>query len=98
MSGFLSPLLPSKRPDVLVADFDTELVVLVPGQRRAHHLDEGLSLVLDACDGHTSSRSVVDEVMTGTGAAQETVETWLLDALRQLAALDLFEPPEASAR
>jgi hypothetical protein len=47
----LPELIPAKRPDVLTADFETELVVLVPEQRTAHRLDEGLSLLLDASDG-----------------------------------------------
>ena len=94
MTRTLSALLPARRADVLVADFDTELVVLVPERLRAHHLDEGLSLVLDACDGHRTSAAVVEEVMTATGTARATVEAWLLDAIRQLTALDLFDRPE----
>ena len=61
----LPALMPRKRADVMVADFDTELVVLVPDERQAHHLDVGLSLVLDSCDGTTSTAAVVAEVALG---------------------------------
>jgi hypothetical protein len=49
--------MPAKGPDVLTADFETELVVLVPEQRTAHRLDEGLSLLLEASNAvHTHCR------------------------------------------
>ena len=90
--------MPRKRADVLVADFETELVVLVPDQRRAHHLDEGLSLVLDSCDGATPTAAVVEEVASGTGNSVADVENWLghaLTTLRQLATLE--DGPAAAA-
>ena len=88
----LPAVMPRKRADVMVADFETELVVLVPDERQAHHLDEGLSLVLDACDGETSTASVVAEVVAGTGQPVEAVEAWLADTLATLDRLNVLEP------
>lgn len=82
--------MPAKRADVLTADFEAELVVLVPEQRRAHRLDEGLSLILDACDGVTATEQVVTEVAEGTGQGRDAVRRWLADGLHQLAELGVF--------
>ena len=82
--------MPAKRPDVLTADFETELVVLVPEQRTAHRLDEGLSLLLDASDGVTPTADVVAEVCAATGQAEADVRRWVEDGLGQLRALDVF--------
>jgi hypothetical protein len=87
----LPDVLPAKRQEVMVADFDTEMVVLVPEVRRSHHLDEGLSLVLDACDGVTSTAAFVAEVSAETGEPLDRVERWLTDALDQLRGLDIVE-------
>ena len=86
----LPELMPAKRPDVLTADFETELVVLVPEQRTAHRLDEGLSLLLDASDGVTPTADVVTEVCAATGQVEADVRRWMEDGLRQLTALDVF--------
>jgi hypothetical protein len=91
MSG---DMLPRKRDNVLVADFDTELVVLVTETRRAHRLDSGLSLVLGSCDGTTTRSELVDEIASGTGEARAQTKRWLDDALGQLAELDVFEPAD----
>lgn len=81
--GRLPERMPARHPEVLVAEFETELVVLVPDARRAHHLDDGLSLVLDSCDGVTPTASVVEEV-AATGEPQDAVERWLLGSVRTL--------------
>ena len=86
----LPEVMPAKRPDVLTAEFETELVVLVPEQRTAHRLDEGLSLVLDACDGATRSADVVAEIVSGTAQEHAAVCRWLTDGLRQLADLGIL--------
>lgn len=83
--------LPHRRSDVLVADFDTELVVLVPEERRAHRLDEGLSLILSTCDGTTATDTFVAEIAEATGDPTSDVEAWLRDGLEQLAALKILQ-------
>jgi hypothetical protein len=94
----LPVLMPRKRADVMVADFDTELVVLVPDERQAHHLDVGLSLVLDSCDGATSTASVVAEVALGTGSPVDAVESWLAETLVTLGRLNVLEPADPEPR
>jgi hypothetical protein len=93
----LPALMPRKRADVMVADFDTELVVLVPDERQAHHLDVGLSLVLDSCDGATSTAAVVAEVALGTGAPIDAVESWLAETLATLKDLNVLDEEKPSA-
>lgn len=88
--------LPRMRDDVLVADFDTELVVLVPGDRRAHRLDAGLSIVLSACDGETERAALIDEVASGTGDDAEATSRWLDNAVRTLSELGVFAEPSTT--
>jgi hypothetical protein len=85
--------MPRKRDEALVADFDTELVVLVPEAREAHLLDEGLSLVLDSCDGVTPTADVVAEVVAATGDDRTHVAAWLAECLRRLEALGVLARP-----
>lgn len=89
--------MPRKRDDVMVADFETQLVVLVPEERRAHHLDEGLSLVLDSCDGVTPTAAIVAEVADGTGSPVGVVEEWLKCSLETLDELNMFVSARARA-
>ena len=91
----LPAVMPRKRAEAMVADFDTELVVLVPEARLAHLLDEGLSLVLDSCDGVTPTAEVITEVVDATGESEPQVALWLADCLRQLATLGVIEAPAA---
>lgn len=94
MGSELPPIMPLKRADVMVATFDTELVVLVPECRRAHHLDVGLSLVLDSCDGETSTTDVVHEIAANTPSTPDEVTQWLAACLATLADLDILSPSE----
>ena len=80
----------------MVADFDTELVVLVPEARQAHLLDEGLSLVLDSCDGVTPTAAVIAEVVEATGETRDAVSSWLRHSLDQLARLDMLATDQAT--
>ena len=82
--------MPLKRAEAMVADFETELVVLVPEARKAHLLDEGLSLVLDSCDGVTPTADVIAEVVAATGERPDAVSAWLRHSLDQLADLDML--------
>ena len=62
----LPAILPQRRLDVEVAEFDTESVVFDPHHRVAHRLDGWLAGVLDACDGKTSAQAFLGEcVMAG---------------------------------
>lgn len=91
MTRSLPDVLPRRRTDLMTADFETELVVLVPDRRRVLHLDEGLSIVLDSCDGETTAASLVEEVATATGDTAGQVERWLSDALDRLDDLALLD-------
>jgi hypothetical protein len=86
----LPVVLPSKRLDVLVADFDTEFVVLVPEQRKAHRLDSGLSLILSSCDGTTTTAALLDEIEQTTGDQRPDLERWLHSGLAELRQLGVF--------
>ena len=82
--------MPMKRPDVLTADFEAELVVYVPADNKAHHLDAGLSLVLSSCDGATATADFVAEVATGTSRSTTDIESWLETSLASLAELGML--------
>ena len=86
--------MPRKRDDVMVAEFDTELVVLVAGARMAHHLDEGLSVVLDSCDGSTPTADVIAEVVEATGDSRSAVTIWLRSSLDRLGSLNMLSGPK----
>jgi hypothetical protein len=90
----LPPVMPLRRSEVLVADFDTELVVLVREDRQAHHLDEGLSLVLDSCDGATPTANFVEEVVKATGQSTDQVNGWLINAIDHLIELGVITQSE----
>jgi hypothetical protein len=83
-------VMPPRRSEVMVADYDTELVVLVPDTRLTHHLDVGLSLILDACDGVTLSKDLINEIATATASDVAVVGGHILEALRQFESLDII--------
>ena len=87
----LPEVMPLKPPEVLTADFDAELVVFVPSTNEAHHLDEGMSLVLASCDGITPSADLVNEVAAGTGEDVDVVERWLAATLTSLRDVGILE-------
>ena len=88
----LPEVMPRKRDDVVIAGFEGELVVLVAGSRMAHHLDAGLSLVLDSCDGETPTANVISEVAESTGDDSAAVGKWLKSSIEKLADLDMLTP------
>jgi len=83
-------VMPARRTEVMVADYDTELVVLVPHTRLTHHLDVGLSLILDACDGVTRSQDLIDEIAVATASDSGVVRQRVVEALRQFESLDII--------
>ena len=76
--------LPQPLPEIEIADFETELVVLVPGQRRAHLLEPLVALLFDSCRAGHDLDEVVEEVNTATGWPVEDTRAWLSNALRSL--------------
>lgn len=76
--------LPAPDPSVAAADFDEELVVLVPSARQAHHLDPAMSLLFDACRNGETMASLVDELATALGASHEEVAAEVRRALEEL--------------
>lgn len=83
-------VLPRRRDEVLVADFDTEMVVLVPEDRLAHRLDSGLSLILASCDGVTRSVDLIAEVVAGTDDDPDAVSVWLANGVAELRRLKIL--------
>jgi hypothetical protein len=85
--------MPTRAPDVEVAEIDGELVVLVPSERRAHHLDPLLALVFDACDGVTPLASVVAEIAEATSTSADEVTDRVGRAIQLLRDRHLVDPP-----
>jgi hypothetical protein len=76
--------LPSIDGSVEIADFDTELVVLVPSTRRVHLLDPALSLVVHSCQMSHRRDQLVREFASATAQSLEDTEQWLAGALDSL--------------
>ena len=76
--------LPAVAAGVEVADFETELVILVPDRRRAHLLEPMWALLFDSCQkGHTAERFLGD-VADDVGWDDASAEAWLTEALATL--------------
>lgn len=84
--------LPDVAADVEFADFETEIVALVPGVRRAVHLEAGHAIVLDSCRRGDTVDRVVDDITRASGQERSTVETWVGETVRELARLGLVVP------
>lgn len=77
---------------VEAADFDTEIVVLVPDRRRAHLLEASLALLFDSCRDGTDGDAFVDDLVGATSWTRERASRWMADALRELASAGAIEP------
>lgn len=77
--------LPEVTPDLEVADFDDELVVLVTASRRAVRLTPGPALVFDSCRRRATLEELLDELATVIGADTAEASTWLSATLVELA-------------
>ncbi len=74
------PALPDIAPTVVVADFDVELVVLVPERRRAHHLTPMWAVLFDSCRAGHSVERVVDDMSHASGWSEAEVRRWVIEA------------------
>lgn len=83
--------MPTRRTDLEIADFDTELVVLDPVRHQAHHLDTPLAIVFDACDGRTPRSSVVAEIAAATGTGLDEADRWVGHSVQILRRGQLIE-------
>lgn len=79
--------LPPLAPDLEIADFDDELVALVPGERRAVHLEAGPALVVDSCRRGHARDDLIAEVAAATGTPTIAAVAWVDQTLIELARL-----------
>jgi PqqD family protein of HPr-rel-A system len=86
--------LPAPHPTVAVADFDDELVVLVPSARQAHHLDPAMSVLFDACRRGDTMATLVEELATASGASPEEMAAEVRRALEELLECGLLRSDE----
>lgn len=84
--------LPMVVHGLVVADFDTELVVLRPAQRRAHHLDGLEALFFNSCQLGHNRHDFVLEVTEATSFALPDVELWIENATAAMTKSGLLEP------
>ena len=84
--------LPALVPDIEIAEFDTELVVLVPGERRAVRLEPGHAVVLDSCRRGDDLDRLVDDVATATGSDATAARAWVGQVVQELARLGVVTP------
>jgi hypothetical protein len=85
-------LLPRVADEVEAADFDTEIVVLVPSRRKTHLLEPMLALLFDSCRDGADDEAFLTELVEATGLTHEDAERWMADALRELTALGVIDP------
>jgi hypothetical protein len=84
--------LPAIDTSVVVADFDTELVVLVPGRRKAHLLEPMWALLFDSCRSGDAVDDLVSELSTATDDDPAATLTWVEQALAEFARLGITAP------
>jgi len=85
--------LPAIDPSIETAEFEDEMVVLVPARRRAVRLPPGPALVFDSCRrGHRFDEllsEIGDEIAPGDAGS---VQTWIESTLVELARQGIVEP------
>ena len=85
-------ILPAPSSDIVVADFDTELVVLVPNTRRAHHLDPMWAVLFDSCRLGHSRAAIVSDLAAANGWSRRETEDWVERALVELTGSGIVAP------
>ena len=75
--------LPAIDESVVVADFDTELVVLVPAERKAHLLEPMWALLFDSCRRGHEFDDLVAELADASSADRDVTKTWVEQALAE---------------
>jgi len=78
------PDLPTVSRLVVAAEFDTELVVLVPDRRKAYHLDPGPALVFDSCRRGDSLAELADELAPVLAGDPASTRGWISCVLAEL--------------
>lgn len=84
--------LPAVGRSVEIADFETELVVLVPSTRRVHLLEPAVSLLVNSCQLGHSREQFVEEVSGATEQSVEDTRRWCERALEALRAAEIIDP------
>lgn len=75
--------LPTPSSMLEVAEFDTELVVLVPQDRRTYHLDTAIAVVFDSCRRGDQFGELLDELSRSTGEDRRAVRSWVEQVLEE---------------
>lgn len=83
-------VLPQVAEGLEVADFETELVVLVPQRRMVHLLEPDAALVFDSCRRGDSTEVLVAELAEASGREPADVAAWVDGALAELASKQLL--------
>jgi hypothetical protein len=81
--------LPAIDESVVVADFDTELVVLVPARRKAHLLEPMWALLFDSCRRGDAVDDLVRELAGVTGDDGAVMFAWVQQALAEFTRLGI---------
>ena len=84
--------LPAIDESVVVADFDTELVVLVPARRKAHLLEPMWALLFDSCRRGDDVDDLVTELAEATDDDPAATLAWVDLALAEFARLGITTP------
>ena len=89
--------MPLPHPELEIAEFDTELVVLDPRVDRVHHVVGLIAVVFDACDGTTTVEQLAAELADALAISPADADGQVRAALGVLGGNGLLEgtdPPE----
>lgn len=87
----LVDVLPRRHPDIEVAEFGAEFVVLAPDAKQMHRLRGFTAVVFDGCDGSTRLGELVEEVVGAGLGDTDSCTNEVQRVLRELADLGLLE-------
>lgn len=88
--------LPAIAPGIEIADFDVEIVALIPDRRRAVHLEAGHAIVLDSCRRGDELDHVASEIARATGLDPADAAVWVDSVVQELARLGVVVPSGVS--
>lgn len=87
----LPEVLPSRHPEIEVAEFETEYVIFDPRCSEVHLIAGLTAVVFDACDGSTIVVDLVEEFRETLGLEFEASRSQIAEALRVLSGIGALD-------
>ena len=93
----LPPTMPARAAGLARVAVDDEEVVFDPVHRRAHRLNPTAAMVLDRCDGHTTTAEVCRDLSDQFGAGLDQIADDLASILADFTGRQLVSPASGGA-